>query len=167
MVISWPKQNPPMIRPRIRAPGWVLLALALLVPPTVACAFGDELNGGCGSHGTEDVVTGDLVGTWSGTNAGTVVLAADGTFTAEDLRQKDAHPDRLSGRGTWSLTRTSSSATKRPANVSDVLLAFVQPDGTKTEWNRIDVDHNVRPVSRLEYLYGDAEDCDLRVLNKR
>jgi hypothetical protein len=159
--------NPPMTGSRIRTPGRSLLALALLIPSTAACSFGDELNGGCGSHGTEDVATGDLVGAWSGTNAGTVVLAADGTFTAEDLRQKDAHPDRLSGRGTWSLNHTSSNATKRIANVSDVLLTFVQPDGTKTEWNRIDVDHNVRPVSRLEYLYGEAEGCDLRVLDKR
>jgi hypothetical protein len=158
-----------MIRCRVRTPCWILLAMvvALLLPSTAACSFGDELNGGCGSHGTEDVVTADLVGAWSGTNGDTVVLAADGAFTAKDLRQKNAHPDGLSGRGTWSLNHTSSSATKRIGNVSDVLLTFVHPDGTKTDWNRIDVDHNVRPVSRLEYLYGNAEDCDLRVLNKR
>ena len=52
------------------------------------------------------------------------------------------------------------------AVVSDVLLAFVQPDGAKTEWNHIDVDHNVRPVSRLEYLYGDSGNCDPHVLDE-
>jgi hypothetical protein len=151
----------------LRTPSGALLALALLVPPTIACGLGDVMNAGCGSHGTEDVVTGDLVGTWSGADAGTIVLAGDGSFTADDLRQKDARPDRLSGRGTWTLNRTSSDSTERTPNVSDVLLTFVQPDGTRTEWNRIDIDHDIRPVSHLAYLYGEAEDCDLRVLDKR
>jgi hypothetical protein len=143
-----------------------LLVFVLLAPLAMACSFGDIFNG-CGSHGTEDLVADDLVGTWRGADAGTLVLDADGGFTATDLRQKDTDPALLSGKGTWSLNQTSSSATARVDGVSDILLTFVHPDGTRTAWNRIDVDHNIRPVRQLLYLYGAPESCDLRILKKQ
>jgi hypothetical protein len=143
-----------------------LFALVLLTPLALACSFGDIYNG-CGSHGTEDLVPGDLVGTWSGTDAGTLTLNSDGTFTASELRQKDADPRLLTGRGTWSMNQASTSDTERVADVSDVPLTFANPDGTKTAWNRIDVNHDIRPVRELRYLYGPPESCDLRTLVKQ
>lgn len=140
-----------------------LLALALLLPAPAACTMGDMFNGGCGSHGTEGLVVADLVGTWSGPDAGSITLAADGTFAADGLRQKDGN---RSGRGTWTLNHTSSSDSHRRAHASDVELTFVRSDGRRTAWNRIDVDHDIRPVSQLEYLYSDPVNCDLRVLTR-
>ncbi len=139
--------------------------LALVVPIGLACSFGEIYNG-CGSHGTEDVSTADLVGTWSGAEAGRLTLSADSSFVAVDLREPDgAGTTLVSGHGTWTLNQTSSKDTKRRPDTSDIGLVFVKPDGTNRAWNRIDVDLR-RPVSRLQYLVGEASSCDLRALDK-
>ncbi len=153
----------PPIRRRIRLR--VLLSLALLVPPTAACAFGDELNGICAPSGTVGLGDSAVVGTWSGKDAGTLVLAADGTFTAQDLRQKDRDPDQLSGHGTWALNDASPGST---GYSSDLLLTFVQPDGGKTPWNRIDI-APTRPVTWMSYVNGATCDLgsDFRTLNRQ
>jgi hypothetical protein len=142
-----------------------LAALLLLAPMAMACTMG-EIFDGCGSHGTEDLTQADLVGTWSGKDAGKLVLRADGSFVATELHE-DNRGRVTSGAGTWTLNRTSSTATARTPGVSDVGLVFVATDGSKREWNRIDVDHDIRPVSQLLYLVGDAADCDLRTLVKQ
>jgi hypothetical protein len=140
--------------------------LAVLVPMGLACALGDIYNGGCGSRGTEDITAADLVGTWSGTEAGRITLKADSSFDAADLREKDGNGTRLvSGHGIWTLNQTSSKDPTRRPDTSDIGLTFVQPDGTNRTWNRIDVGA-FRPVSRLQYLVGEAESCDLRTLDK-
>lgn len=112
----------------------------------------------------------DLAGTWSGPDAGTVELNADGSFIATDLREKDGDKTKLvSGQGVWSLNQTSSEENERTAGVSDVQLTFVDADGSERAWNKIDV-ADVRPVSRLEYVYSFAkeiwDDCDLRKLTR-
>jgi len=140
----------------------ILLALVVLVPVGAACTLG-EIFDGCGSHGTEDVTSADLVGTWSGPEAGRIVLHADSSFVATDLREKD---HLVSGRGVWTLNQTSSADPTRRPDASDIGLTFVEADGTRRTWNRVDVDHNHRPVSRLQYLVGDVESCDLRALDK-
>ncbi|MGH3680351.1 MAG: hypothetical protein ACRDT2_08890 [Natronosporangium sp.] len=123
------------------------VALAALAPMGLACALGDILAGGCGSHGTEDVDLEDVLGTWTGADAGTITLDADSTFVAADLREPDGERTRfLSGHGTWYLNQTSSTNTTRTPGVSDIHLTFIHSDGTTTSWNMIDINQSYRPV---------------------
>ena len=115
----------------------ILMVLGLMT--TLACS------------GVRDLREDEVAGTWTSADGGTFRFAADGTFTASDLRGEAMAADsggRVSGGGTWRLT----------PNLYD-------PKGTKTEILLV-FDHPTDRIGcSLFYLIADFDDPTLALFS--
>jgi hypothetical protein len=137
----------------------VAVLLLLVSLSSFACGVPSPF-GGCAPGRPDGITTTDLVGTYSGQNAGTLVLNGDGSFTASELDVGfgDQGITAKSGTGTWTLQDRDSLQT-------DVSLVFVGPDGTEGGWDLIDV-AGTKAEPLLWYFYGDPDECNLREMKR-
>jgi hypothetical protein len=139
--------------PRLRKPIAVAALLAVLSISAGGCGWLSDLDRPPG------ITNSDLIGTYSGSDAGIFELRSDGHFVATDMHDIEWGTGKASGSGTWRLAPLSGGSW-------DIGLEFIpaKPDGLF--WSDIHVGGSKEHPILWYYAGGDEDAHDIRTMKR-